>query len=178
MHRAGLSPRRRASTIATRAGAPLASAVRLAGAIKAVLIDAIERGGLYAASGGPRFRVYEREGERCLKKECRVHQADYADGPVDVLLSHLPEVTCARIRLLQRDHGIDAGCASRRNHNGGERGNHEDHGHADEGGWVRRTDANSVLASTLVAPAAPARPSASPSTTGHIPCQTIKRTTS
>ena len=71
LHRAGLSPRRRASTIATRAGAPLASAVRLAAAIKAVLIDAIERGGSYAATRGPRFRVYEREGERCLTKGCR-----------------------------------------------------------------------------------------------------------
>ena len=71
LHRAGLSPRRRASTIATRAGAPLDSAVRLAAAIKAVLIDAIERGGSYATAGGPRFRVYEREGERCLTKGCR-----------------------------------------------------------------------------------------------------------
>ena len=70
LHRAGLSPRRRASTIATRAGAPLSSAVRLAGAITAVLIDAIERGGSYAPAG-PRFRVYEREGERCRTKGCR-----------------------------------------------------------------------------------------------------------
>ena len=71
LHRAGLSPRRRASTIATRAGAPLASAVRLAGAITAVLIDAIDRGGSYATARGPRFRVYEREGERCMTKGCR-----------------------------------------------------------------------------------------------------------
>jgi formamidopyrimidine-DNA glycosylase len=71
LHRARLSPRRRASTIATRTGAPLDSAVRLAGAIKAVLIDAIERGGSYATTGGPRFRVYEREGERCLTRGCR-----------------------------------------------------------------------------------------------------------
>ena len=71
LHRAGLSPRRRASTIATRAGAPLASAVRLAGAIKAVLIDAIERGGSSVTTRGPRFRVYEREGKRCLTKGCR-----------------------------------------------------------------------------------------------------------
>ena len=71
LHRAGLSPRRRASTIATRTGAPLASAVRLAAAIKAVLIDAIDRGGSYGSTRGPRFRVYEREGERCLTKGCR-----------------------------------------------------------------------------------------------------------
>lgn len=70
LHRAGLSPQRRASTIATRAGAPLASAVRLAAEIKAVLIDAIDRGGSYTARG-PRFRVYEREGQPCLKKGCR-----------------------------------------------------------------------------------------------------------
>lgn len=71
LHRAGLSPRRRASTIATRAGSPLDSAVRLTAAIKAVLIDAINRGGSYATTGGPRFRVYEREGQRCLTKGCR-----------------------------------------------------------------------------------------------------------
>ena len=71
LHRAGLSPRRRASTIATRTGAALAGAVRLAAAIKAVLIDAIDRGGSHATTGGPRFRVYEREGQRCLTKGCR-----------------------------------------------------------------------------------------------------------
>ena len=71
LHRAGLSPRRRASTIATRGGAPLPAAARLAAAIKAVLVDAIEHGGSYAATGGPRFRVYEREGKRCLTKGCR-----------------------------------------------------------------------------------------------------------
>lgn len=71
LHRAGLSPRRRASTIAIRAGAPLAGAIRLAAAIKTVLIDAIDRGGSYATTGGPHFRVYEREGERCLRKACR-----------------------------------------------------------------------------------------------------------
>lgn len=69
LHRAGLSPRRRASTVASRGGAPLDGAVRLAASIKAVLIDAIERGGSYAARG-PRFRVYERQGERCPTKGC------------------------------------------------------------------------------------------------------------
>ena len=44
---------------------------RLAAAIKAVLIDAIDRGGSYAARGRPRFRVYEREGQPCLAKGCR-----------------------------------------------------------------------------------------------------------
>ena len=71
LHRAGLSPRRKASTIASRAGAPLDGAVRLAAAIKTVLVDAIDRGGSYATTRGPRFRVYEREGQRCLRKGCR-----------------------------------------------------------------------------------------------------------
>lgn len=71
LHRAGLSPKRKASTIATRGGAPLDSTVRLAAAIKAVLIDAIDRGGSHAGARGPRFRVYEREGEPCLRKACR-----------------------------------------------------------------------------------------------------------
>lgn len=64
LHRAGLSPKRAASTIATPSGAPRESAVRLTKAIKGVLRDAVARG----ASG--RFRVYDREGERCLRRGC------------------------------------------------------------------------------------------------------------
>src|SRR5579872_3581259 len=45
LHRARLSPKRRASTIATRAGAPNERATRLVDAIKAVLTDAIKDGG-------------------------------------------------------------------------------------------------------------------------------------
>src|SRR5207237_3851936 len=45
LHRARLSPRRQASTIATRAGAPNERAERLVYAIKAVLQDAIKAGG-------------------------------------------------------------------------------------------------------------------------------------
>src|SRR5215467_483512 len=45
LHRAQLSPKRCASTIATRAGVPNARAVALVDAIKAVLNDAIEAGG-------------------------------------------------------------------------------------------------------------------------------------
>ena len=71
LHRAGLSPRRQASTIATRTAAPLASAVRLTTAIKAVLIAAIDRGGSHPATRAHRFRVYEREGEPCLTRKCR-----------------------------------------------------------------------------------------------------------
>jgi formamidopyrimidine-DNA glycosylase len=70
LHLAGLSPRRRASVLATPAGAPRDSAYRLAAAIKTVLAEAIAR-----QSGEPyrdsRFLVYEREGEKCLKPKCR-----------------------------------------------------------------------------------------------------------
>jgi formamidopyrimidine-DNA glycosylase len=64
LHRAQLSPRRRASTIATKAGAPRASAIRLAQAIKKVLLAAVTRG------DANRFRVYDREGKRCLTPRC------------------------------------------------------------------------------------------------------------
>jgi formamidopyrimidine-DNA glycosylase len=60
---ARLSPRRRASTIATAAGAPREAAVRLAAAIVAVLTRAIER-------PAARFRVYERTGESCPRRGC------------------------------------------------------------------------------------------------------------
>jgi formamidopyrimidine-DNA glycosylase len=69
LHVAGLSPRRRASTIATPSGAPRAAAHHLAAAIKQVLEEAIAR-----ASGGTyrtwRFRVYDREGARCRRRGC------------------------------------------------------------------------------------------------------------
>jgi formamidopyrimidine-DNA glycosylase len=69
LHRAGLSPRRRASTIATSAGHPKPSAHHLAAAIKRVLQDAIARKAMpsYRAS---RFRVYDRAGERCRTARC------------------------------------------------------------------------------------------------------------
>src|SRR3979490_1712484 len=44
LHRARLSPRRRASTIATRTGAPNERAEKLVDAVKAVLKDAIAAG--------------------------------------------------------------------------------------------------------------------------------------
>jgi formamidopyrimidine-DNA glycosylase len=66
---AGLSPSRRASTIATPGGAPREPAHRLAAAIKLVLEQAIER-----ATGvryrGARFRVYDRDGIRCQRRGC------------------------------------------------------------------------------------------------------------
>jgi formamidopyrimidine-DNA glycosylase len=65
LHRARLSPTRRASTIATASGAPRESARRLAAAIKKVLRDAIAR------NDADRFRVYDRQGERCPTRGCR-----------------------------------------------------------------------------------------------------------
>jgi formamidopyrimidine-DNA glycosylase len=64
LHRAELSPRRKASTIATPLGAPRENAVRLAQAIKRVLRDAVTRG------ERNRFRVYDREGLPCLTRRC------------------------------------------------------------------------------------------------------------
>ena len=64
LHRAHLSPRRRASTIATPAGAPRDAAVRLVQAIKRVLNDAI------AGKYDDGFRVYDREGRRCPTRGC------------------------------------------------------------------------------------------------------------
>ena len=72
LHRARLSPRRLASTIATRSGAPRDSATRLASAIRAVLREAVARHEAYAprTRRAPRFRVYDRETEHCLRKDC------------------------------------------------------------------------------------------------------------
>ena len=69
LHRAGLSPRRRAGTIATSSGRPRPSAQRLAAAIKQVLQDAIAREAL-SSYRGSRFRVYDREGEHCRTNGC------------------------------------------------------------------------------------------------------------
>jgi formamidopyrimidine-DNA glycosylase len=66
---ARLSPLRHASTIATPTGSPRPSAYRLAPAIKQVLSAAIDR--LSAAEyRSSRFRVYDREGERCRRRGC------------------------------------------------------------------------------------------------------------
>jgi formamidopyrimidine-DNA glycosylase len=69
LHVAGLSPQRRASTIATRLGAPRDAAHRLASAIKRVLEEAIARQSR-SAYGDARFLVYDREGERCSTPGC------------------------------------------------------------------------------------------------------------
>jgi formamidopyrimidine-DNA glycosylase len=69
LHRAGLSPLRRSSTLATPTGRPTPRVVRLAGAIKTVLREAIARKENPYRAG--RFRVYEREGEPCRTAGCR-----------------------------------------------------------------------------------------------------------
>jgi formamidopyrimidine-DNA glycosylase len=81
LHRARLSPRRSASTIATKAGAPNELAQRLVAAIKAVLNDAIKAGGStlrdHRQATGElgyfqhAFRVYDREGEPCPTPGCK-----------------------------------------------------------------------------------------------------------
>jgi len=80
LHRALLSPRRRASTIAARTGAPNERAERLVEAIRAVLADAIKAGGSslrdHKQTNGElglfqhNFRVYDREGEHCPTPRC------------------------------------------------------------------------------------------------------------
>ena len=69
LHAAGLSPFREASTIATASGAPTPAARRLAPAVKDVLREAIARQS--RAYRSSRFRVYDREGERCVRRGCR-----------------------------------------------------------------------------------------------------------
>ena len=81
LHRARLSPKRRASTIAAKSGAPNERAERLVEAIRAVLGDAIAAGGSslrdHRRTDGELgrfqhdFRVYDREGLRCPTRGCR-----------------------------------------------------------------------------------------------------------
>jgi formamidopyrimidine-DNA glycosylase len=68
LHHARLSPLKKALTIATASGAPKESAIRLAKSIKAVLTSAIKR--RESPYRSARFRVYEREGQPCLRKGC------------------------------------------------------------------------------------------------------------
>jgi formamidopyrimidine-DNA glycosylase len=81
LHRARLSPKRGAATLATRGGAPAPRAHALVDAIKAVLNDAIGAGGSslrdHRRTDGELgdfqhdFRVYDREGKRCPTPGCR-----------------------------------------------------------------------------------------------------------
>jgi len=80
LYRARLSPKRQASTIATRSGAPNDRAERLVEGIKAVLHDAIKAGGSslrdHKRTDGElgmfqhNFRVYDREGQKCRTPGC------------------------------------------------------------------------------------------------------------
>jgi formamidopyrimidine-DNA glycosylase len=80
LHRARLSPKRGAATMATRRGAPTPRAAVLVDAIKAVLKDAIKAGGSslrdHRRTDGElgnfqhHFRVYGREGEPCVTPGC------------------------------------------------------------------------------------------------------------
>ena len=69
LHVAGLSPRRRASTLATASGAPRDAACRLTAAIKDVLNRAIARQ-LDVKYRDARFLVYDRETEPCPRSNC------------------------------------------------------------------------------------------------------------
>ena len=81
LHRAHLSPKRLASTIAAKNGEPNQRAVALSDAIKAVLNDAIKAGGSslrdHRRTNGDlgyfqhSFRVYDREGEKCPTRGCK-----------------------------------------------------------------------------------------------------------
>jgi len=68
LHVAQLSPKRRASTLVTTAGAPRPAAAELAGAIQSVLRDAIAK--RHRPGGSDRFKVYDREGQRCPRRGC------------------------------------------------------------------------------------------------------------
>lgn len=80
LHRSHLSPKRKASTIADRKGAPNGRALALVPAIRDVLSDAIKAGGSslrdHRQTDGElgyfqhSFRVYDREGEPCPTRGC------------------------------------------------------------------------------------------------------------
>ena len=81
LHRAGLSPRRAAGTLARKNGAPTPGVVRLAAAIRETLDAALAAGGSslrdHRQADGSlgyfqhSFRVYGREGEACQTPNCR-----------------------------------------------------------------------------------------------------------
>ncbi|MBV9569229.1 MAG: bifunctional DNA-formamidopyrimidine glycosylase/DNA-(apurinic or apyrimidinic site) lyase [Hyphomicrobiales bacterium] len=81
LFRAGLSPRRSATTLAGKGAVARARREALAEAIRCVLAEAIDKGGStlrdYVKADGERgafqheFRAYGREGEACLRPGCR-----------------------------------------------------------------------------------------------------------
>jgi formamidopyrimidine-DNA glycosylase len=80
LFRARVSPRRLAGSLATKSGKPTPKTNALVAAVKAVLEDAIKAGGSslrdYKRADGSlgefqhRFKVYGREGKKCLTKGC------------------------------------------------------------------------------------------------------------
>lgn len=85
LFRAGISPKRQASTIAGKGPKPAARAERLAPIIREVISEAIDAGGStlrdYAQADGElgyfqhSFQIYGREGEACLTKGCTARVA-------------------------------------------------------------------------------------------------------
>jgi formamidopyrimidine-DNA glycosylase len=80
LHRAQIAPQRKAATLSLRSGAPHERTLRLVESIHAVLNDAIAAGGSslrdHRQTSGElgyfqhRFRVYDREGEPCVRPGC------------------------------------------------------------------------------------------------------------
>jgi formamidopyrimidine-DNA glycosylase len=70
LHHAGIAPARRAGSLVTRDGQPHAELIALTDAIRVVLRRALRRKASYGG-GNDRFRVYDREGLRCLRPGCR-----------------------------------------------------------------------------------------------------------
>jgi formamidopyrimidine-DNA glycosylase len=68
LHRARLSPKRKASTLVTRSGEPRPPLHALVDAIKDVLKDAIRH--QYRTGADDPFLVYDREGQRCPRPGC------------------------------------------------------------------------------------------------------------
>jgi formamidopyrimidine-DNA glycosylase len=68
LYRAGLSPKRRASTLVARTGQPRPALADLVQAIKDVLTVAIRN--QYRTGVDDPFLVYDREGRRCLRRGC------------------------------------------------------------------------------------------------------------
>lgn len=68
LHRAGLSPKRRASTLVSGSGHPRPTLLALVAAIRQVLTEAIRR--QYRTGARNPFLVYDREGERCPRPGC------------------------------------------------------------------------------------------------------------
>jgi formamidopyrimidine-DNA glycosylase len=80
LHVAGLSPRRRASTLATPSGGPREAADRLTAAIKQVLENAIAQQSKAADYRENPFLVYDRQNEPCPRAACAGAIRRYEQG--------------------------------------------------------------------------------------------------